>query len=197
MHGQPDVVRLAEAGQPLRQPQPAPVVVVGQHDAHRPLFERGWDVGEGHHAHVGGQRHGRLARHRRHAGDGRGRVLQVLQQPVGLGGHLDGRLRRPGGVRVEPQRVPGKRLPQRPDRRDLLLRREHAALELDGPEPVPVDHPLGLRHDAGRVEGLGPLVGFRTGVVRPLVEQVRRERHRVAGLAAEQRPHRAPGQVPL
>ena len=68
----------------------------------------------------------------------------------------------------------------------LLLGRKHAALEFDCGETVFVHDASSLGDDAVRVERLTELVGLATRVRRPLVEQVRAERHRVADRAAEQ-----------
>ena len=64
-----------------------------------------------------------------------GRILQVLQNAIQFAA-TRARSRRPGGVGVEAEGMVGKRGPQRADRLDLLLGREHAALELDRGEAV-------------------------------------------------------------
>ncbi len=67
--------------------------------------------------------------------------------PSSCAGDLDRGVRGPGRVRVEPQRKTGEGVAQRADRLDLLLGREHPALELERGEAVAVDEPPGLGDD--------------------------------------------------
>ena len=118
--------------------EPAPVVVVGEDDLHRALRDGRGDVLEGDHAHVGGQRHRRRVR--------RPRAMPAMPPAPGPPG-TRGRRRAPGRPAARSPRVQaafgssrsgwsGERLAQRADRGDLLVGREHAALELDRAEAV-------------------------------------------------------------
>ncbi len=68
----------------------------------------------------------------------------------------------------------------------LLLGCKHATLEFDCGEAVFVHDATSLGDDAVRIERLTERVGLATRVRRPLVEQIRAERHRVADRATEQ-----------
>ncbi|CAM5286083.1 hypothetical protein SGRIM128S_04178 [Streptomyces griseomycini] len=88
--------------------------------------------------------------------------------------------------------MPGERGGEGADGRDLLVRREDAALELEGGEAVPLLEGPGLRDDARRVEGGAPVVPLRrhaVGVGGVLVEEVGAVLDGVAHLAAEQGVH--------
>ncbi len=186
VHRQAQAERLADPREQLRPGQAAPVMVVREHDRDGTARHRRCDLVEGHHAHVGGQRHRRLPGDFGHpVQPGRG-IFEVLNDAVEFTCHLHRGPHRPGRVRVDAQRVVRERGPQRPDRLDLLLWSEHAALELDRGEPVVVDHARGLPDDAIRVESLAPGVGGTIWMGRPLVEQVGAERHGVPDRAAEQ-----------
>ena len=87
VHGQPEPERVADPGEQPGPAQAAPVVVVGQHHLDRARPDGRGQVGEGHHAHVGGQRHRREPCHPGHAVDARGRVFQVLQHAVSPPAH--------------------------------------------------------------------------------------------------------------
>ena len=90
-----------------------------------------------------------------------------------------------------------ERLPQGLDRLDLRCRRERAALEFQRPEAVVGDHRLGLGDDAGRVDGRPEPVRFQAGVLRPLVEEVGRERYGRAYCASQQIDDRNAGGLAL
>ena len=82
VHGHPEAEGLADPGQQLGPAQPAPVVVVGQHHLDGAGRDGRRQLGEGDHAHVGGQRHRRVRGDLGHPGDALGRVLQVLEHAV-------------------------------------------------------------------------------------------------------------------
>ncbi len=192
MHRHADAEGAADGGELLGVAQSAPVVVVGEDDLNGALGERLLDLGEGRHAHVGGERHAGPLGDLGHGGGAERGVLQVLQDVPDFLGDLDGRLDGPGAVGVEPQRMPGERLGQRPDGRDLLVGREDAALELEGGEAVALLEPPGLFHHARRVDGGAPVVLLGRDALRvagPLVEQVGAVLDGVAHLAAQQRVH--------
>ena len=186
VHGHAEAEGLADPGEQLGPAQAAPVVRIRQDHLDGAGGDGRRQVLEGDHAHVGGQRHRGVRGHLGHPGDALGRVLQVLEHAVQLLRHPDRGGRRPGGVRVKPERMVGERGPQRADRLDLLLRGEDAALELERGEPVGVHQAAGLLDDAVGVERLAPAVWFLAGVRGPLIEKVGRERHRVPDRAAQQ-----------
>ena len=190
VHRQPQPECFADAGQQPRPLQATPVVVIGQHHTHRTLGDRGGQFVERDDAHVRGQRHRCLRGHLGHPVQARGGVLQVLEDAGQAGGDLHRGLRRPGGVGVQAQRHAGERGGQRLDRRHLLLRCEHPALEFDCGETIFGDDASGLGDDAVRVERRSERVGFGTGMGGPLVEQVRAERNGITHRAAEQIRHR-------
>ena len=174
VHRQPEAERVADAGEQPRALQTAPVVMVGEHHAHRAFRDGGRQLIERDDAHVGRQRHRCLLRDLGHPVEAGCRILQVLEDAGEARRHLDRRLRRPRGVGVQPQRMVGKRRAQRLDGRHLLLGGEHAALEFDCGEAVFVDDALGLRDDAVGVERLAELVGLRRRDARPTCRTGRR-----------------------
>src|SRR5262249_20837341 len=77
---------------------------------------------------------------------------------------------------------------QSPDSLDLLFRSEHAALELQRAEAVPLDHPPGLLDDPVGIHRLAPRIDVEVpGMLGPLVKEVRTE--------VDPLPHRTPEQV--
>ena len=132
-----DAERAADRGEFAGVAQPAPVVVVGEHDLDGVPGERLLDLGEGRHAHVGGQRHVGLRGDLGHGRRAERRVLQVLQDVA--------RAPRPPSARSPRDQAPlgssrsgcpGNASASARDRGDLLVRREDAALELEGGEAV-------------------------------------------------------------
>ena len=151
VHRQPDPERLADGGQALRPAQPAPEVVVGQDHLDGVLPHGRGQVLEGHHAHVGRQRHraprGPPPPCPRSSASGPRGTPGRRRAPCRRGSTCPRSRRRSGraaaggrGTRPAGPRWPG----------DLLLRREDAALELDRREAVLVHHPPGLRDEAVR-----------------------------------------------
>lgn len=181
VHGEPDAVRAAERGEFAGAVEAAPVVVVAEDDPYRPLREGLRDLLEGGHAHVGGERYVGAGGDLGHGAGAARRVLQVLQDVLQLAGDGERGLHGPGAVGVEAERPAGERLGERPDRGDLPLGLEHAALELEGAEAVLPVEAAGLFDDAGGVEGRAPAVG-----AGPLVEEVGAVLDLVADLAAEE-----------
>ena len=146
---------------------------------------------EGNDTHVRRQRHLGFARNLGHPVEPGCGIFEIFDDAVELGGYPDGCVDSPGGVGIQPQRQLRERLPERLDSGDLLVGRKDAALDLDCPEAVLVDHLSGLTNQSVRIDRLAPFVGLLAGMSCPLVEQIRTERNGVPNLAAEQVGHRS------
>ena len=131
MHREPPPESLGEPGEQTRTLEATPEVVVGEHDVDRAETHRLGDVRERHHAHVGRERQIRVAAHLGHARKARGGVLKVFEHVLQRVGDPQRGLDGPGAVRIDAQRVIGKLLAQRQDRRDLVVGREDPGLELE------------------------------------------------------------------
>ncbi len=102
-----------------------------------------------------------------HAVDaGRG-VFEIFEDAVEFAADVDRGLDGPGGVRVQPQWMRRERLAQRPDRGDLLIGRQDAALELDRAEAVLGDEAPGLLDDGRGVQRGAPAVRLLAQGARP------------------------------
>ena len=103
---------------------------------------------------------------------------------------MDRRVHGPGAVRIDAQRILRAEFPpQCFDRLDLLVRVEHAALELDLTEAILAHHLPGLTDHGLGIQAFAPFV--RAGIVagaaaaRMLVEQIGGERNQIANAAAD------------
>ena len=174
-------------------------MVIAQHHLNGVVAHGFRDVAERCHRDVAGERRlnavgQEAAAHLGHSFESDARILKVTATgkfPGQVAPDLHGGLDRPCAVGIDPQRHRlAKRLAELAQCLDLDLRREHAALELDGAKAVLGAQLLNLRDERLRREGLAVFVVAQivtlAATAGVLVERVRGERHLVAHAATDE-----------
>ncbi len=190
MHRDADAEGPADLGQMLRRPQTAPVMMVRQDDLDGVQPDGLRNMPERHRHHVGRERHRREARHLAHFLERAAGILEIFEQARlrELRHHAPRRLHAPAAVGIDPEWRVRKGAAECPERLDLEIGLEDAALQLDRAEAIGFAHTPRLLDHLVMRQRLAPSVGGIAGIIlvaAELVEEVGRIGHAIAHRAAE------------